>query len=854
MKYFIKGQETYPIPIGDESCVSAEELFALFDEAITDYLHNEIRIISLARQKQLTFMQKYSLSKLEEYLWRDLDESGEIGVVVKTLANRMRKLLRDCGKENNFLPLDGLTGCEWWKVKIVLLTEDEETFPNKRSVLQGRHRYCGGYKGTYAIGVEITKAGEDAPLRYAASDEVIKRDGIFRNFKVRYTDLGILLAKVFLMKSTCEWLKSEGDSKAEEYAYPEGICVRKEAVGAEFDGYLDLLALVQKRHGEIPALSKEELGFIQRNKLPYKQMYCWGIKNIFKQNPADYLKEGYNPFYIMFDTCRDGRFESWFLSEELRVSALYVAAKKASEVKRAEEIREYENTSRAKSYQTKKNIPQKIQKMMEKSEFNQYFDYVEFDEDCDVERLKVVGKEVLAFFSEMPRIKEFTKGNSIRFRKLGNHKAIGLYYPYIQCLCVELRNTTSFIHELGHLIDHCMDDGGQLSEQPAFFKLLSLYRSYLDGNKKDIGKGKYDLGYYKEATEVFARSFELYIVKVKKYKNNLIPDSFTKTHYPEEREDIMSEIKNYFDSLNLIGESSAETCEKPEEDRASLLTQIEEAVKSGSTIYVRENKSDSDLYPVADARKKKFENCRITTKDGVRMIADLNGVEVILGHFTATDVSLEVKDYLEKNHLEVVRIEAGVSKVAAAAVPSAPTDLKDLRGQDLLNAIKAPSLQTKEKEGYGTWVEYDGDIHEWFLDLSRAFNSFNTGNYTIPDEWMKNKAFWRKVSYIELVNLSKDAGTWDERKKLAAEVCMKLFLDSDLRTHAEEIGGFAEERRGVDFFYLLKSEFKQEHSTIRQSMATFLMKYLYETDKVFKKAADTMVPDYASRKFRFPMI
>ena len=75
---------------------------------------------------------------------------------------------------------------------------------------------------------------------------------------------------------------------------------------------------------------------------------------------------------------------------------------------------------------------------------------------------------------EMPKIQNFTKGNSIRFRKLGNHKAIGLYYPLIQCLCVDLRNTTSFIHELGHLIDHCMDDGGQLSEQPAFFNVLML--------------------------------------------------------------------------------------------------------------------------------------------------------------------------------------------------------------------------------------------------------------------------------------------------------------------------------------------------------------------------------------------
>ena len=851
MKHLIIGQETYPIPIGEVSEVSAEELLALFEEAVTDYLHNELRIISLARQKQLAFMKRYSFSKLEEYLWKGLDETADaddLWGIITTLSNRMRKLLRDCAKEKNFLPLKNLIDSEWWTVKIYLLDDEEEVFPPRRDVLRGRHRY--GSDAKYAFGVEIRYPGEDTILRYAASDEVIKTEGKWRCGNIRFTDMGVLFAKVFLAKSVCEWIKAE-EKYTGEYTYSSGVCIRRDTKEYDFDYYQDLLALIQKRYGAIEALSNSEIDFRKKNKLPFALMTEWEVKRIYYKSPGDYLRDGYNPFFMLFDTVCDGRIDN-NLFYNLKIQALYVTSKKASEVKKAEQIREYESTERAKSYQTKKNIPQKILKMMETSEFNQYFDYVEFDEECDVKLLGRVGKEVLAFFQEMPKIQEYTKGNSIRFRKLGHHNAIGLYYPLVHCLCVDLRNTTSFIHELGHLIDHCMDDGGQLSEQPAFFNILSLYRKYLEGNKKDIGKGKYDLNYYKEATEVFARAFELYIVRVKKYKNNLIPDSFSKTVYPEEREDIMEQIKLYFDSLDLIGECKEQTEDAAEKN--DTLTRIEDAISGCKIIYIAKCQEEKSVYPIEDAHKNKFENQRFVFNDGLKLVGDCNGMEgCILATFNGAE---EIAEYIEKHQLRITRIESENAGQKAASVAAAKADtpkkeLKELRGQELLDAITAPKLHfNQEKDCY----EYDGKVDDWFDNLSRAFNSFGSGSYTIPDEWSKNKKFWQRLSYIEIANLSNDAGTWDKRKALAAEVSNCLLLDPVLREHAEKLGGFAEERRGVDFFYQLKCSFRKEHSTIRQSMATFLMKYLYETDKVFKEAVDRIMPERAELKFRFPMI
>lgn len=60
-------------------------------------------------------------------------------------------------------------------------------------------------------------------------------------------------------------------------------------------------------------------------------------------------------------------------------------------------------------------------------------------------------KESLEFIA---RIGKFPDGNRFKVRKLGNHKALGLYYPEAKVLVVDVDSPSSFIHEYGHLLDY----------------------------------------------------------------------------------------------------------------------------------------------------------------------------------------------------------------------------------------------------------------------------------------------------------------------------------------------------------------------------------------------------------------
>ena len=163
----------------------------------------------------------------------------------------------------------------------------------------------------------------------------------------------------------------------------------------------------------------------------------------------------------------------------------------------------------AKSYQTKKGIPEKTKKLM-KELSEKLFGFVEIDEDCDLDKVTTVFAEIDAFCKKY--LPDFSLNNAaIRFRKLGNHKAVGLYYPFWNCLCVDIRCPSSFVHELGHLIDHQKGEG-RLSDKPAFDRIRRLYKKNFNLEGKAL-TGKYDESYYLDATEIFARSFEVFISK-----------------------------------------------------------------------------------------------------------------------------------------------------------------------------------------------------------------------------------------------------------------------------------------------------------------------------------------------------
>lgn len=171
----------------------------------------------------------------------------------------------------------------------------------------------------------------------------------------------------------------------------------------------------------------------------------------------------------------------------------------------------------ARAFETKKNIPDKILKVMKRTKFNKEFSYVELDQDTDLIKFKKVEQEWQLVKKALNLEKFFEKDNpQLRFRKLGKHRALGLYYPTLKCICVDITSPDSFLHELGHYIDYTFADS-QLSLSKDFLIIVkqynSIYNEYIRKNPNDIHidylKRKRD--YFNTPTEIFARCFELFL-------------------------------------------------------------------------------------------------------------------------------------------------------------------------------------------------------------------------------------------------------------------------------------------------------------------------------------------------------
>lgn len=215
----------------------------------------------------------------------------------------------------------------------------------------------------------------------------------------------------------------------------------------------------------------------------------------------------------------------------------------------------------ATAYITKKNIPLSIQKAMDSSGFLNYFGYVEFDEDVDLSAVSKIEEEYKALNKQYFSSLSFTDV-TLRFRKLGKHKATGLYYPSIHNLCVDIQNPSSFIHEHFHMLD---DQLGDLSLEVDFDAIVKAYKAAFLREMKNIdpairkklnGSSKYNLKYFFRRAEIFARCGEIYFNRILKVKSSLLEPSLTYA-YPE-CEELNTLIETYYEQLlNELANSTA---------------------------------------------------------------------------------------------------------------------------------------------------------------------------------------------------------------------------------------------------------------------------------------------------------
>lgn len=174
-----------------------------------------------------------------------------------------------------------------------------------------------------------------------------------------------------------------------------------------------------------------------------------------------------------------------------------------------EEYDRVQKSDYAKSFETKRNIPTKIQAAMDSTKFLEYgFGFVEFDEQFDLEKLPDIEEQWGLIHKALPHSEHKPE---LRFRKIEHRKAHGVYFPIFDCITISVRNVNSMLHEYGHHIDFTYGKDQNLSMSDEFRPLLKGYQKNLsDGG---VYKGAM-LNYFLTPTEVFARAFEIYCVTV----------------------------------------------------------------------------------------------------------------------------------------------------------------------------------------------------------------------------------------------------------------------------------------------------------------------------------------------------
>lgn len=145
--------------------------------------------------------------------------------------------------------------------------------------------------------------------------------------------------------------------------------------------------------------------------------------------------------------------------------------------------------------------------------FNQWFRKVEVDTEkyngyvFDYEKFSEVEKDFAAIYDQLP--KTLAKPE-LRFRKLGKHKAYGLYSPFSNIIAVDVRMTNSFVHEYGHYLDFKYQKNVISSSLP-FAPFVKMYRENLKTLNETSCVNKKRLDYFNIPTEIFARGFELWV-------------------------------------------------------------------------------------------------------------------------------------------------------------------------------------------------------------------------------------------------------------------------------------------------------------------------------------------------------
>ncbi|ETA74532.1 hypothetical protein [Ligilactobacillus equi] len=235
----------------------------------------------------------------------------------------------------------------------------------------------------------------------------------------------------------------------------------------------------------------------------------------------------------------------------------------------------------ARAWEDKKQVNLKTQNAAKNDRLNKYFTKLEFDNDVDLEKLPAFSKEVSSLMEYV--LPSTSNIPTLRLRKLGNYRALGMYVNLLNNLVIDFRDNQdykdtptlsgigiqSFIHEYGHYLDYQLNPEEQQSSTLEFRDILIKYTDKMKnlasfnqlGNKatseqltaQQLVELPYVLkhfDYYITPTEVFARAFEIYMDRLGLKTSVIKPhqDYVEKLVYAQYK-GLEKEIENYFDNL-----------------------------------------------------------------------------------------------------------------------------------------------------------------------------------------------------------------------------------------------------------------------------------------------------------------
>lgn len=235
-----------------------------------------------------------------------------------------------------------------------------------------------------------------------------------------------------------------------------------------------------------------------------------------------------------------------------------------------------ERSEYAKAFETKKQIKKTHQEKMNDNVFLTRYGFVELDNEVDLRKFKIIEENFVELCETMfvPARKEY----SFRIKKLGKHRAAGVFFKYYQTTIFDLNHPDAFVHELWHQIDAMMAEGlmeDYFSETLEFREVYEKYRELVTENVDKLptgdafkkvwnGNTKFNKMYYLKPTEVFARSGEIYTT-ISGIHNSLNQSREELEASPvfSFNEEYLELVKNFFDMCTeRLKEKEKETLQK----------------------------------------------------------------------------------------------------------------------------------------------------------------------------------------------------------------------------------------------------------------------------------------------------